>query len=326
MAKGKGISEGPPTFPVQSAELQVDFWARLQQIRTRFLAESLAQAVGTLDVGDIDSELTGIVGNEHLVPLTMNGIRGEVFFPVPIVLRAKPQLLGYYRLLYGRSQKEFYKPPFSRFKPLEEDNRLSTDNEKLLSVLCKSLVATGSRLLRAIQPMTLNAVHELQLLTVGPQLRGSQNNTIGKGATKQIFTVIAKLVKPHLQTSTDTVLFVKNAAGRAVQIAFSPDPDITIIETMATTSLPSTSIEIKGGTDKSNIHNRLGEAEKSHLKAKDAGFTRFWTILKASVSLEVAKNESPTTTAFFGLDELLDERSSEYVRFREMLFQTVGIG
>lgn len=203
---------------------------------------------------------------------------------------------------------------------------MSAENEMLLTILCTSLVGTGSGLLRAIQPMTLNAVHELQLLTIGPQFRGSQNNTIGKGATKQVFTMISKLVKAHLQTSTESVLFVKNAAGRTVQIAFSADPDITIIETMTTTSLPSTSIEIKGGADRSNIHNRLGEAEKSHLKAKDAGFTRFWTILKASVNLEVAKNESPTTTAFFGLDELLNEQSPEYVRFREMLFQTVGIG
>ena len=28
------------------------------------------------------------------------------------------------------------------------------------------------------------------------------------------------------------------------------------------------------------FHNRIGEAEKSHQKAKAGGFTRYWTILK----------------------------------------------
>ena len=38
-------------------------------------------------------------------------------------------------------------------------------------------------------------------------------------------------------------------------------------------------IEIKGGTDVSNLHNRLGEAEKSHQNARLLGFTQFWTII-----------------------------------------------
>jgi hypothetical protein len=111
-----------------------------------------------------------------------------------------------------------------------------------------------------------------------------------------------------------------------VQIAFAPDPDITIIEMMPTTSVPSTSIEIKGGADVSNVHNRIGEAEKSHLNAKSSGFTRFWTILKSRVSEETAKSESPTTTAFFNLDDILKERSEQHTRFRELLHQTIGIG
>src|SRR5262249_35059705 len=89
--------------------------------------------------------------------------------------------------------------------------------------------------------------------------------------------------------------------------------------------LPHTSIEIKGGADVSNVHNRLGEAEKSHLNAKASGFTRFWTILKARVSENVARPESPTTQQFFNLDDILDSGSPEQRRFRELLYQTIGI-
>jgi hypothetical protein len=116
-----------------------------------------------------------------------------------------------------------------------------------------------------------------------------------------------------VQSSTAQVIEVKNAAGRIVQIAFAADPDITIIERLATEAMPNTSIEIKGGTDVSNVHNRIGEAEKSHLKAKAEGFTRFWTIVRAKIDAAMARKQSPTTTEFFNLDEI-QSRSNPWRR------------
>ena len=40
-----------------------------------------------------------------------------------------------------------------------------------------------------------------------------------------------------------------------------------------------TSWSIKGGTDKSNAHNRAGEAEKSHQKARQQDFRECWTLI-----------------------------------------------
>ncbi len=54
-------------------------------------------------------------------------------------------------------------------------------------------------------------------------------------------------------------------------IEFSSDPDVLITEKLQSGVRYILSIEVKGGTDASNIHNRLGEAEKSHLKAKKFG-------------------------------------------------------
>jgi len=85
------------------------------------------------------------------------------------------------------------------------------------------------------------------------------------------------------------------------------------------------SIEIKGGTDYSNIHNRLGEAEKSHQNAKSRGFHQFWTILNTDIDDSVSSQESPTTTYFFALHRIKKEGSTEYIRFREILFLTLGI-
>lgn len=89
--------------------------------------------------------------------------------------------------------------------------------------------------------------------------------------------------------------------------------------------MPNTSIEIKGGRDASNVHNRIGEAEKSHLKAKSEGFTRFWTIVKAKIDLELAKQQSPTTTEFFNLDEIQIKSHSSHKRFEALLHQALGI-
>ena len=66
-------------------------------------------------------------------------------------------------------------------------------------------------------------------------------------------------------------------------------------------------IEVKGGKDFSNIHNRLGEAEKSHQKAKSEGFNEFWTIVNVQgLETNVWKRETPTTNELFTLDKICE--------------------
>jgi hypothetical protein len=177
-----------------------------------------------------------------------------------------------------------------------------------------------------VEPVSASTVHDLQLLTVGPQLRGSENNVIGKGATATVFELVRDIVAAHVVSSTPRTITVRNASGRTVQIAFASDPDIAIFEALPSIAVPTVSIEIKGGTDRSNVHNRIGEAEKSHQKAKAAGFTQFWTILNARIDLEAAQRESPTTTRFFQLEEILDRSSVQCSQFRDLVVQVVGVG
>jgi uncharacterized membrane protein YiaA len=53
--------------------------------------------------------------------LAKHGLRGELVYPVPYLFANNPFLLGYYRLLLGFSQKEFYSTAFgvSIFKTME---------------------------------------------------------------------------------------------------------------------------------------------------------------------------------------------------------------
>jgi hypothetical protein len=64
-------------------------------------------------------------------------------------------------------------------------------------------------------------------------------------------------------------------------------------------------IEVKGGTDFSNIHNRIGEAEKSHQKARAEGYAECWTVVNVDrIDLDMARRESPSTHRFYRLSDL----------------------
>jgi len=85
-------------------------------------------------------------------------------------------------------------------------------------------------------------------------------------------------------------------------------------------------IEIKGGSDKSNAHNRAGEAEKSHQKAKQDGFRCFWTLIALKgMDLVKLRKESPTTNEWFDVAQVLARNGADWERFREHLVQTTGI-
>jgi hypothetical protein len=85
-------------------------------------------------------------------------------------------------------------------------------------------------------------------------------------------------------------------------------------------------IEIKAGQDYSNIHNRIGEAEKSHQKARRAGFVECWTIVNVDrLDLSNAHKESPSTNRFYLIKDILAKSSEEYTDFRRRVISLTGI-
>ncbi|MGD0539183.1 MAG: XcyI family restriction endonuclease [Verrucomicrobiota bacterium] len=313
-----------------SSSLQASIASELQEIRKLFLQQALAEAVQRLDLRTINAELDQLVPQKHLAQLASRGIRGELLFAVPCLLRANPRLLGYYRLLLGFSQKEFYnKSKLARLAVMETKGELSSRVAGELDELCGALVTRASEMADRIGfgRITKELLDDLTLLTLGPQLRGSRNTRIGKAANEAVFKIIQNIVGHSLSKSTTTNFVLNNAAGRQVTIAFSADPDISISEDISSNTTKSiVAIEIKGGADKSNIWNRLGEAEKSHQSAKQRGFVEFWTIYNVpDLDLPKAKEKSPTTTRFYSLLQLTDRKSDAFVDFRDRLISLVGI-
>jgi hypothetical protein len=313
-------------FPVLEPDLQISFYHRLRQVESQLLHEALRKTVKQMRIAELDDELATFVNADGLSRVASFGLRGEIFFPTPSLLKANPFLVGYYRLLLGFSQKEFYtKGPFGRFKTLEENGIIPENLQSEIKGFCRSLIASAQILVEGIDDISLSLVRDLQLLTLGPQFRGSQNTILGQRATQEVFDLIKSIVVSSAVETTPRSIKIKNDSGRIVAVEFSSDPDIQIIEQLPSGDRPKVSIEIKGGADRSNIHNRIGEAEKSHQKAKLRGFFEFWTILRVEIDLAIARRESPTTSHFFFLDRIKDTGSIEHSTFRDILISLIGI-
>jgi hypothetical protein len=212
---------------------------------------------------------------------------------------------------------------------MEKRGFISPAHRDELADLCKAFCDRASELIAGLGIQSLSAalIDELTLLTLGPQLRGSNNTLIGRLANEAVFEIIRSIVGHAVVKNTKTRLELENAAGRRVMIAFSADPDISIVEhTSESATRNVIAIEIKGGEDQSNIWNRLGEAEKSHQSAKQNGFVEFWTIYNVgSLDLKKARQKSPTTNRFYALPELAKGTGDEFEDFRNRVASLVGI-
>ena len=212
---------------------------------------------------------------------------------------------------------------------MEEKGVMSARAEPDIRDLCKAFSERASELLQAIsvERFSLELLDDLTLLTLGPQLRGSNNTKIGQLANQAVFELIHSLVGHAVEKETSSRLQLRNASKRKVTIAFSADPDISVVEEASKSSRRNiVAIEIKGGADQSNIWNRLGEAEKSHQSAKQSGFVEFWTIYNVpQLDLGKAREKSPTTNRFYSLRDLLLPKSEALDDFRDRLISSVGI-
>jgi XcyI restriction endonuclease len=184
-----------------------------------------------------------------------------------------------------------------------------------------------AELVAQIRPqISARDISELPLLTLGAQLYGSNNNAIGKQATLDVFLSVAEILKGFVTSRDRARITIDNASGRKVTIALGADPDIRIQEEFEGRLRNILAIEIKGGADVSNAHNRAGEAEKSHRKAKKDDFRDYWTIISLSgVDRKLLQQESPTTNPWFDVAQILAREADDWLEFRSRFAGAVGI-
>jgi hypothetical protein len=307
-----------PFTPI-SPDPQLIFHGLLVAARRTVLADALIEAVTTVDPVALKRELGEIVPIDVQRLLAGAGIRDEQVFPTPIVLAAQPTLVGYYRLLLGSSKKAFYtaRTGLSPLSSMGERGTLTPAQVALLAPFCDVMAQSLADLVRRMTPaITARDVVELPLLTLGSQFQGGRNNVIGQLATQNVFLAIAKLVEPYIVARTATTIEIVTPSSRRFRIALASDPDLGIDELSPNREAKRLSIEIKGGSDRSNVYNRGGEAEKSHQSAKQRGYGRCWTIIELS-GVDVGKlyNGSKSTDEWFDAPQIMGMQGSDWDQF-----------
>jgi hypothetical protein len=297
--------------------------------RKTALIDVLSETLGALDPELLKKQISRFAPKDAQKLLASASIRDEHVFPVPAVLERQPTLIGYYRLLLGISQKRFYRKGTNMgpFKGMESRGLLNPKKRPDLEGFCAVMGEHLAELVRQISPkVTARDISELPLLTLGAQLYGSNNNSIGKKATLDVFVAVAEIVKDFIAAQDAGKISIINASKRKVVLALSNDPDIRIQEEFEGKLRNKVAIEIKGGTDISNAHNRAGEAEKSHQKAKKQGFRDFWTLIsKSGLNVEKLKQESPTTNSWFDVAQVLAREGDDWKDFRSRFAGETGI-
>jgi len=242
-----------------SPSRQVIFHQMLVAARKTILTDALSEALGSVDPALVKKQIALYIPADAQKILAASGIRDEHVFPLPIVLEKKPTLVGYYRLLLGISQKRFYRSGtgMSPFKSMEQRGMFDPKRRPPLEEFARVMAESIAEMVRQISPR-INArdVTELPLITLGAQLYGSNNNAIGQQATLDVFVSVAEIVKKFIISRDTKKITVRNASKRKVFIALSTDPDIRIQEDFNGKLRNKLAIEIKGGTDNSNAHNR----------------------------------------------------------------------
>lgn len=312
--------------------LQIEFATLLEGARSLMLGDALRSTVGSLSAKSLDLELANFVDDGALTQIAAFGHRGELLFPVPMLLTARPSLIGYYRLLYGYSQKQFYTSATgcSMFKTMEVKGVLTPTAAKQLPDLCSAFANAGRCLLSGLGGKAAKSAlfHELALLTLGAQFRGGANNQRGAAGIRTVFEIVRTALQAGIISAGESLIQVTNAAGKQVNIEIAADPDIYIYSLLDNGERrPIVAIEVKAGEDHSNIWNRVGEAEKSHQQAKARGVTECWTIINDSkADSGKLHTSSPTTNRFYQLSELSIPNSAQSQDFALRARDMVGLG
>lgn len=310
---------------IPSTAKQIQTQKILHQYRNTILGYNLRNTVKFINPTILHTEIVDFVPIKGMQVLQSYGIREEVVFVLPCILKANPRLLGYYRLLMGISEKQFYTSAsgLSIFKTLEHTGKIDSFSDEDIESLCKAINSVMDCFLNDINKDYLKEdLNDLPLMTLGVYADGVWRNIIGQQAAMHVFKTIKTIIKEtraNITADEEKEISFINKSGERFRVIPSSDPDISVIKEK-TNSIKLLCIEIKGGQDVANVHNRAGEAEKSHQKAIQEGWLEKWTLIYLEGLQEAQRNklltESPSTDEWFDINEVCARTGKSYDDFR----------
>jgi len=240
-------------------------------------------------------------------------------------------------MLLGVSKKDFSQANKLGYGPwagAEDRNVISRTLEPYVEDFCRALVKPLVELVDAtkpLKPLDDRDLNDLALLTLGPTLQGGRNNLIGRQASVDVFAALYGLVGPWLTLDTPARVQFQTPHGVMYELLVGSDPDISLSQLVmddghVTTRYLIIAMEIKGGEDVSNAHNRVGEAEKSHLKAKAQGYRDRWTIMvMRGLDRRRLADETPSSTQLFDARAIRQQSGADWDSFRRLFGTIIGV-
>lgn len=277
----------------------------------------------------IDVELRELVPATALNHVARLGLRGERVFPVPSILEHAPPLIGYYRMLLGISKKDFQQANKLGYGPWLNAEERGTIPPRLvphLPRLCTALIEPLVKVVYAMNTFNDQDLNDLMLLTLGPTLQGGRNNIIGSEASTAVFAALRTLVSGWITFDSERLIRFTAPNRQTFVLIEGSDPDVRLDATAPNgEEVPVVAIEIKGGKDASNAHNRAGEAEKSHIKAQMAGYGHRWTVMvMRGLDPERLNEETPSSTELFEASDIIKQSGPDWVALRECFTEIVS--
>lgn len=122
------------------ASRQIAFHQLLVAARKTWLMDALSNALRRVDTDQLKREIAVHVPREAQRILAAAGVRDEHVFPTPVLLKEAPTLVGYYRLLFGASQKSFYSSQtrMSQFRSMETRGSINPLQGANLEHFCRA--------------------------------------------------------------------------------------------------------------------------------------------------------------------------------------------
>jgi hypothetical protein len=194
-----------------------------------------------------------------------------------------------------------------------------------LDRFCAALIAPLTELVYAMDVFTDRDLSDLTLLTLGPSLQGGRNNVIGTRAAGEVLDSIRSLVEPWITLDGEATIRFEAPHGGVFDVIAGSDPDIRIDSGAGLQTRRILAIEVKGGADASNAHNRAGEAEKSQIKAKGLGYVQRWTVIvMRGLNRARIREETPSSTEVFDANQVIQRNGADWEAFRVKFLAAIG--
>jgi hypothetical protein len=186
------------------------------------------------------------------------GLPHQVFAHPEIIVR-RPHLIAYYRNLVTISKKGITQILFSTegYESGKKTKIESSDAQKM----CQTFNRIVSGVIDEMPSYTVGLSRQAILAEIGTELQGTWANTIGRGASRAVESILAKHIeKEQIGKRLDGREFELSNGWR---IEFTSEPDVAFFDNKGVKQI---AIEIKGSLDVNGAQTRYGEAKKSFAK------------------------------------------------------------